>query len=107
LIDCRSYDTIWTERYMGLLEENLLGYNAADVLTYVDGLKSPLLLVHGTGDDNVHPQNTMMLVDKLINAGKQFDLMLYPNKNHGLPGVASQRHLYTMLTNFLRRHLGI
>lgn len=105
--DFRNYDTIWTERYMGLLSENLMGYKAADVLTYVDGLKSPLLLVHGTGDDNVHPQNTIMLVDKLIAAGKQFELMLYPNKNHGIPGQASQRHLYTMMTNFIRRYLNI
>jgi len=105
--DFRNYDTIWTERYMGLLEENKMGYDAADVLSYVNGLKSPLLLVHGTGDDNVHPQNTIMLVDKLVSNGKQFDLMLYPNKNHGLPGVPTQRHLYTMLTNFVKRHLGL
>jgi len=103
--DFRNYDTIWTERYMGLLNENPEGYKQADVLTHVDGLKGPLLLVHGSGDDNVHPQNTMMLVDKLIAADKQFDLMIYPNRNHGIYGGNSSKHLFKMLTNFLQRHL--
>jgi len=105
--DFRLYDTIWTERYMGLLAENEEGYKAADVLTYVNNLQNPLLLVHGSGDDNVHPQNTMMLVDKLIAANKQFDLMIYPNRNHGIYGNNAPRHLFTKLTNFIGRHLNL
>lgn len=124
LTDCRNYDTIWTERYMGLLKDNLAGYTAADPCTYADGLNGgtlllsssrpffsiPLthpafLIVHGTGDDNVHPQNTIMYINKLISKSKQFELMLYPNRNHGLSGADSQRHFWTMLTNFFRRHL--
>jgi len=103
--DFRNYDTIWTERYMGLIDENAEGYKAADVLTYVDGLKGHLLLVHGSGDDNVHPQNTMMLVDKLIAADKQFELMIYPNRTHGIYGNNATKHLFTMMTNFLQKHL--
>jgi len=105
--DFRNYDTIWTERYMGLLHENVEGYKAADVLTYAHSLKNPLLLVHGSGDDNVHPQNTLMLVDKLIAANKQFELMIYPNRNHGIYGNNAPRHLYTLMTNFLCRNLNL
>jgi len=105
--DFRNYDTIWTERYMGLLLENEAGYKAADVLTYADKLQNPLLLVHGTGDDNVHSQNTMMLVEKLIAANKQFELMIYPNRNHGIYGNNATRHLFTLMTNFLIRHLNL
>jgi len=105
--DFRNYDTIWTERYMGLLHENEAGYTAADVLTYANNLQGPLLLVHGSGDDNVHPQNTMMLVDKLIAANKQFELMIYPNRNHGIYGNNATRHLFIMLTNFLIKNLNL
>jgi dipeptidyl-peptidase-4 len=105
--DMKLYDTIWTERYMGLLHENEPGYKAADVLTYAHNLQNPLLLVHGSGDDNVHPQNTMMLVDKLIAANKQFELMIYPNRNHGITGNNASRHLFNMMTNFLCRNLNL
>jgi len=105
LTDCRNYDTIWTERYMGLLADNTAGYDAADPLTYVEHLHGRLLIVHGTGDDNVHAQNTMQYVNKLIAKNKQFDLMLYPNRNHGLPGQETQRHFWTMMTAFFRQHL--
>ena len=103
--DFRNYDTIWTERYMGLLTTNKAGYDAADVLTYSKGLKGNLLLIHGTGDDNVHPGNTLQFVDALIAAGKQFDLMLYPNRNHRIHGGNTQSHLFTLITNFVLEHL--
>jgi len=90
---------------MGLLSENKAGYDAADPLTYADGLQGAFLIVHGTGDDNVHPQNTIQYINKLIAKGKQFDLMLYPNRNHGLGDAEAQRHLWTLLTTFFRRHL--
>jgi len=103
--DFRTYDTIWTERYMGLLNENEKGYKDADVLTYTKQMKGNLLLVHGTGDDNVHPQNTMMFVEALVQADKQFDLMLYPNRNHGIYGGNTSFHLFTKITNFFTQHL--
>lgn len=103
--DFRNYDTIWTERYMGLLPKNREGYRAANVLEYSQGLKGRLLLVHGTGDDNVHPQNTMQLVEHLIAAGKQFDLMLYPNRNHRISGGNTSHHLYRMITHYFEEHL--
>jgi len=92
--DFRLYDTIWTERYMGLLKENEDGYTEADVLTYVNNLKGNLLVIHGTGDDNVHPQNTMILVNKLIEKGKDFDMMLYPNRNHGISSNGASIHIH-------------
>jgi dipeptidyl-peptidase-4 len=103
--DFRNYDTIWTERYMGLLSKNKKGYDAADVLTYTEGLKGELLLVHGSGDDNVHPGNTLQFVDALIAANKQFDLMIYPNRNHRIHGGNTMRHLFTMMTEFVLENL--
>ncbi len=103
--DFRNYDTIWTERYMGLLSENEAGYRAANVLEYSDGLKGHLLLVHGTGDDNVHPQNTMQFVDRLVAADKPFDLMLYPNRNHRISGGNTSHHLYRLITRYFEEHL--
>ncbi len=103
--DFRNYDTIWTERYMGLLSDNREGYEAADVLNYADLLKGRLLLIHGGGDDNVHPQNTSQLVEKLIAANKQFDLMLYPNRNHGISGGNASRHLYSLMARYFEENL--
>ncbi len=96
--DFRNYDTIWTERYMGLLSENLQGYEAANVNNYADGLKGRLLIIHGSGDDNVHPQNTLQFVDELIAKNKQFGLMIYPNRNHRISGGNTYRHLFTLIT---------
>jgi len=103
--DFRNYDTIWTERYMGLLSENGQGYEDANVLNYANFLKGNLLLIHGTGDDNVHLQNTIQFVQKLIDEGKQFDLMVYPNKSHGISGGNTQVHLFTKITNYFLENL--
>ena len=103
--DFRNYDTIWTERYMGLLSENKAGYDAADVLTYAPQLEGNLLLIHGSGDDNVHPNNVWQLVDALVAANKQFDLMVYPNRNHRISGGNTSRHLFTLITDYLLQHL--
>ena len=103
--DFRNYDTIWTERYMGLLSENKAGYDAANTNTYADMLKGNLLVVHGSGDDNVHPQNTLQFVDELIAKNKQFDLMIYPNRNHRISGGNTYRHLFTMITNYFLENL--
>lgn len=103
--DFRNYDTIWTERYMGLLSENEAGYNSANVLEYAHLLKGKLLLIHGSGDDNVHYQNTVQFAQRLIDEGKQFDLMVYPNKNHRIHGGNTQEHLFTKITNYFLRNL--
>ena len=101
--DFRLYDTAWTERYMGLLPENAAGYDSADVLSYVHRYQGGLLLIHGTGDDNVHAQHSWQLIRALVNRDAPFDMMMYPGKNHGLPGVTY--HLYSKLTAFIREHL--
>ena len=103
--DFRNYDTIWTERYMGLLSENEEGYQAANVNNYADRLKGNLLIIHGTGDDNVHPLNTMQFVDALVKENRQFDLMLYPNRNHGISGGNTRLHLYTLITDYFLENL--
>jgi dipeptidyl-peptidase-4 len=102
--DWRWYDTIYTERYMGLPSENPKGYAETSCLRAADEMDGRLLLVHGTGDDNVHVQNTYRLVDALLDAGKtSFDVMVYPGAGHGLGG----RHVdfYTRLLRFFEAHL--
>ncbi|MCF8233366.1 MAG: DPP IV N-terminal domain-containing protein [Bacteroidales bacterium] len=99
------YDNIYQERYMGLLQENKEDFIAGSPITYSGGLEGNLLIIHGTGDDNVHYQSTEMLVDELIRQNKQFDLMAYPNRSHGIyEGKNTRRHLYTLLTDYLIEH---
>jgi dipeptidyl-peptidase-4 len=102
----KYYDNIYTERYNGLITENQAGYDAGSPLTYADSLRGKLLLVHGTGDDNVHYQNSEALVNRLVQAKKQFTLMSYPNRNHGIFGGNTTVHLRTLLTDFALRELG-
>ena len=101
----RYYDTIYTERFMGLPQNNPTGYDDNSPINHVDGLQGKLLLVHGTGDDNVHVQNAIELAEKLIQAEKQFDMMLYPDKNHGIYGGNTRMHLYTLMTNYIKANL--
>ncbi len=103
--DFHFYDTIWTERYMGHPKANIEGYEAANVLNYVDGLKGKLLVVHGTGDDNVHVQNTLYLIDELVAKDKSFDLMMYPNRNHRISGGNTQLHLFRKITEYFLENL--
>ena len=103
--DWRLYDTIYTERYMRTPEENPEGYEEGAPQTYAADLKSRLLIVHGTGDDNVHPQNSYQLVELLENANKQFDFRVYPNKAHGIRGPGTRTNLFTLLTNFVTEKL--
>ncbi len=103
--DFRLYDTIWTERYMGLLTENEAGYDSASVLNYADKLQGKLLLVHGTGDDNVHQQNSLQLMDEFVKADKQADILLYANRNHGIRGGNTTFHLWTKITNYFMDNL--
>ncbi|MDY2587296.1 S9 family peptidase [Winogradskyella aquimaris] len=102
----RFYDTIYTERYMTTPEENPSGYDDNSPINHVDKLKGDFLLIHGTGDDNVHVQNTMRMVEALIQADKQFEWMIYPDKNHGIYGGNTRLHLYKKMTNFIHRTLG-
>ena len=101
----RFYDTIYTERFMTTPQENASGYDENSPINHVDKLKGDFLIVHGGGDDNVHLQNTMRMVEALIQANKQFDWAIYPDKNHGIYGGNTRLHLYTKMTNFIKEHL--
>ena len=101
----RFYDTIYTERYMRTPQENPEGYDSNSPINYADRLKGKYLLIHGSGDDNVHVQNSMRLIDALIDEGKQFEWMIYPDKKHGIQGLNTQNHLYTKMTNFITNNL--
>ncbi len=92
--DWHNYDSTYTERYMKLPRDNEEGYEKTSIVRAAPGLKGRLLLVHGTSDDNVHMQNSMQFINALINAGKQFDLQLYPRKTHGIGGPQARMHLY-------------
>jgi dipeptidyl-peptidase-4 len=100
-----NYDTIYTERYMGLLKDDKAGYDMSDVTKAADQLHGALLLVHGTSDDNVHFQNSIQMIDALIRARKQFRLMIYPNKTHGIAGPDARVHLFTMIEDHFEREL--
>ncbi len=95
--DWRNYDSIYTERYMGLPKDNEAGYKKSSPVNFAADLHGRLLEVHGTSDDNVHMQNTIQMVNNLINAGKQFQLMVYPGKTHGIGGTAARTHLFHMI----------
>jgi len=88
-----------------LLQDNAAGYDDNSPVSHVNKLKGDLLLVHGTGDDNVHFQNAVALQDALIKANKQFESFYYPNRNHGISGGVTRLHLYQMMTDFLLRKL--
>jgi dipeptidyl-peptidase-4 len=104
--DQTLYDTIYQERYMGLPQDNIEDFKQGSPITFAADLKGDLLIVHGTGDDNVHYQGTQRLVNALITANKQFQLMSYPNRTHSISeGANTSRHLYTLLTTYLTTHL--
>jgi len=101
----RFYDTIYTERYLQRPQDNAQGYDANSPLQHADKLKGKYLLIHGTGDDNVHFQNAVALQNALIKAGKQFESFYYPNRNHGIAGGNTRLHLYRLMTDFWKRNL--
>jgi dipeptidyl-peptidase-4 len=104
--DQKLYDTIYQERYMGLPQDNPDGYQRGSAINFADGLKGQLLLVHGSGDDNVHFQGSQMLINKFVELGKQFSFMEYPNRTHAIrEGKGTTIHLYTLLSDFLERNL--
>ena len=101
----RFYDTIYTERYLKRPQENASGYDDNSPVTHAAKLSGPYLLIHGTGDDNVHFQNSIAFEDALITAGKQFQSFYYPNRNHGIYGGNTRLHLYQMMTTFIEKNL--
>ncbi len=104
--DQRLYDSIYQERYMGLPQENADGYKKGSAINFAEGLQGDLLIVHGSGDDNVHYQGTELLVNRLIELGKPFDFMTYPDRTHGIyEGPGTTVHLYHLLTRYLTGHL--
>ncbi|MGD0791371.1 MAG: DPP IV N-terminal domain-containing protein [Terriglobales bacterium] len=100
----RDYDSIYTERWLGLPKDNASGYNDS-IVGAASSLHGSLLLVHGTSDDNVHFQNTIQMTDALIKAGKQFRLMVYPNKTHGIAGTGTSTQLFHMMEDFWNKEL--
>lgn len=101
----RYYDNIYTERYMRTPQENADGYDDNSPINHVDKLKGKYLLIHGSADDNVHVQNTYEMVSALVNANKQFDLFIYPDKNHSIYGGNTRQHLYQMMTDYIKENL--
>jgi dipeptidyl-peptidase-4 len=103
--DERHYDTIYQERYMGLPDQNAQGYHDGSPINFAAGLQGHLLIMHGSGDDNVHYQGTELLINKLIELGKQFDFIEYPNRTHGLSeGKGTTLHVNTTLLRYLEEH---
>ncbi|MFP4229315.1 MAG: alpha/beta fold hydrolase, partial [Salinivenus sp.] len=105
--DWRLYDTIYTERYMSTPQQNEDGYSQGAPQTYADSLRADqsLLLTHGDFDDNVHFQHSVQMIDELQAAGKQFQFMMYPKKDHSIAGGTTRLHLFRMLTSFVEDHL--
>ena len=101
----RYYDSIYTERYMQTPQENASGYDDNSPINHVSKLKGNFLLIHGTADDNVHVQNSMKMIEALVQANKQFDWAIYPDKNHGIYGGKTRLQLYTKMTNFIKEKL--
>ena len=104
--DQRLYDTIYQERYMGLPQVNTTGYKAGSAINFAEGLKGDLLIVHGSGDDNVHAQGTELLINRLIELGKSFDSMIYPNRTHSIAeGPGTTPHVYKLIARYFLQHL--
>jgi len=101
-----NYDTIYMERYMGLIDENPEDYFEGSAINFASGLEGNLLYVHGTGDDNVHYQNAEQLFNELIKHNKYFTMLAYPNRSHGIfEGPGTRKHLFTYMTRYLNEHM--
>ena len=104
--DQKLYDTIYQERYMGVPDQNEVGYGRGSSINFADGLKGRLLIVHGSGDDNVHYQGTERLVNRLVELGKRFDLMVYPNRSHAIAeGAGTTAHVYQLIARYFVENL--
>ena len=104
--DQRHYDTIYQERYMGLPEQNVKGYHDGSAINFAQNLDGKLLIVHGSGDDNVHFQGTELLINRLIELGKPFDMMDYPNRTHSISeGKGTSYHVYSLIARYLEENV--
>ena len=103
--DWRFYDTIYTERFMQTPQMNPEGYNNGSPLEKAGQIEGNYLLIHGTGDDNVHFQNTVEMIDAMVEEDVDFETMIYPNRNHGIYGGNTSRHLYRLMSDFILEHL--
>ena len=104
--DQRLYDTIYQERYMGVPQENEAGYKIGSAINFAEGLQGKLLIVHGSGDDNVHMQGTEKLINRLIELGKPFDSMMYPNRTHSISeGPGTTTHVYKLIARYFWQNL--
>ncbi len=104
--DQRLYDTIYQERYMGLPQDNVEGYRIGSAINFAEGLQGKLLLIHGSGDDNVHVQGTERLINRLIELGKPFDSMIYPNRSHSISeGTGTSMHVYKLIARYFLQNL--
>jgi dipeptidyl-peptidase 4 len=104
--DQRLYDSIYQERYMGLPQDNANGYRVGSPINFADGLTGKLLIVHGSGDDNVHYQGTERLVNRLVEIGKPFDIMVYPNRTHAISeGAGTSLHVHSLIARYFLEHL--
>lgn len=101
----KYYDNIYTERFMRTPEENPKGYEDNSPINFVSNIKGKYFIIHGSADDNVHYQNTMEMVNALVKANKQFDMFIYPNRNHGIYGGNTRNHLYSMLLDYTLKNL--
>ena len=100
----RYYDTIYTERFMQTPQENQSGYDDNSPVNHAEKLEGELLLIHGTGDDNVHHQNSLEMINALVAANKQFEFFSYPDRNHGIYGGNTRLHLYNMMMDFVKEN---
>jgi dipeptidyl-peptidase-4 len=101
----RFYDNIYTERFMRTPNENKEGYDSNSPIHFVNKLKGKFLLIHGSADDNVHYQNTMEMISAMVDANKQFDIFIYPNRNHGIYGGNTRNHLFKLILNYTLKNL--
>ena len=101
----RYYNTIYTERFLRRPQENVAGYDDNSPINFADQLKGNYFIIHGTGDDNVHYQNTLDMISALQKAGKKFDMHIYPNKNHSIYGGNTRWHLYNLMTSYIEENL--
>src|SRR5438874_12207198 len=103
--DWHNYDSVYTERYMGLPQDNAESYRRSSPVNNAKDLRTHLLIAHGTGDDNVHLQNTIQMTQAFIDAGTQYELVLYPRKTHSISGAAARTHLYTRILKHFKGEL--
>jgi dipeptidyl-peptidase-4 len=101
----RYYDNIYTERFMRTPKENESGYDDNSPINHVKNIKGKYFLIHGSTDDNVHYQNAMEMINALVKANKQFDMFIYPNRNHGIYGGNTRNHLFNMMFEYTLKNL--